>query len=78
MHILWYQSGKPINIDNKKYFLNSTRSSDGTFRQILTIKGLPLPMDVSTETQEIDYICIATNSYGSYAAETSVLLRSKC
>ena len=97
--VQWYQSNKPILIDNRKYFLNSSHINRGilfdfsggekqkqfkiilifsdTVRHILIIKGLSLPTDSNIESQEIYFICSATNSFGTSLAETSILLRSK-
>lgn len=73
-NILWYQSNRLIQYDNNKYYSNWTALSDGSIRNFLYVKGLPLSIG---DSQEIDFACMATNSFITNLVETSILLRSK-
>ncbi|CAF0709715.1 unnamed protein product [Brachionus calyciflorus] len=76
-NIQWYQSNRPISFDNDKYFSNFSWVDDATTRHTLFVKGLSLSSDPYVDSIEIDFLCSATNSYGTYSAETSIMLRNR-
>ncbi|CAF0709713.1 unnamed protein product [Brachionus calyciflorus] len=76
-NIQWYQSNRPISFDNDKYFSNFSWVDDATTRHTLFVKGLSLSSDPYVDSIEIDFLCSATNSYGTYSAETSIMLRTR-